>query len=468
MTMTKFTDELFTDLMRQYRTTLEHLDRSGAADVVIRPRAERGLTGPRRRRPSWLAPVAAAVGVLLAVGLAVGLGGLFTGRSHPAGQATTMLGQTAWVFNGTNGTLTPISPVTGRLGRPIKVGPGQEPFKVHSIGGQNATRTIETPSITQNVISPDGTTDYVVYTSEGLGSVLRPVSLVNGRAGRAIPLGAGAGQVAVTPNGTTAYVPYSSYRPGRTASVRTLETAARQVRPISLATGRVGKPIVHGDGTATISITPDGATAYITFADSGTVFPISTATSTPGPAIRVPEADRIVFTADGATADVISADNTVTPISTATNTAGKPVRTGPARDTVDITPDGTTAFVTNVGSSVTPVSLTTGRAGKPIKLKGAGSLVFTPDSKTAYYVNVIYSRVTPVSTATDTTGKPMNVSGWPLYITISPDGKTVYVNSSGGSPQTIIPISTATNTPGKPIKFRAQNVYVLVPGGWSY
>ena len=79
------------------------------------------------------------------------------------------------------------------------------------------------------------------------------------------------------------------------------------------------------------------------------------------------------------------------------------------------------------------------------------------------------SRVTPVSTATDTTGKPMDVSGNPLYIVISPDGKTVYSSSSGGGyVQTIIPISTATNTPGQPIRFRARSVEVLVPGGWSY
>jgi DNA-binding beta-propeller fold protein YncE len=466
MTMTKFADELFTDLMRQYRTTLEHLDRTGATDVVIRSRAQGRPAGPRRRRRSWLAPVAAAVGVLLAVGLAVGLGGLFTGRSQPSGQATTMLSQTAWVFNGTNGTLTPISPVTGRLGKPIKVGPGAEPIELHILGQPPRTRTHDRPSIVQNIISPDGKTDYVIYLTKDDDSVLRPVSLMTGQAGRLISLGRSAGRVTITPNGSTAYVAYSTFPP---VSITSFVEGPRVVRPVSLATGRVGQPILRGNGIPTIAITPDGATAYVAFPVSGTVTPVSTATNTPGQAIRVPGADRIVFTANGAIADVISRASTVTPISTATNTPGKPIKAGNPRDSVNITPDGTTAFVVNVGSMVTPVSLTTGRAGKPIRLRGAGSMVFTPDGKTAYFVNVIYSRVTPVSTVTDTMGKPMNVSGYPLYIAISPDGKTVYVNSSNsGYVQTIIPISTATNTPGQPIKFRAQNAYVLVPGGWSY
>ena len=58
--------------------------------------------------------------------------------------------------------------------------------------------------------------------------------------------------------------------------------------------------------------------------------------------------------------------------------------------------------------------------------------------------------VTPITTATNTPGKPIKVGDGPGGITITPDGKTVYVaNFESG---TVTPITAATNTPGKPIK----------------
>jgi len=57
--------------------------------------------------------------------------------------------------------------------------------------------------------------------------------------------------------------------------------------PISTATNKPGRAIRVGSGPGGIAITPDGATAYVANAGSGTVTPIRTATNLPGPAIKV-------------------------------------------------------------------------------------------------------------------------------------------------------------------------------------
>jgi YVTN family beta-propeller protein len=89
-----------------------------------------------------------------------------------------------------------------------------------------------------------------------------------------------------------------------------------------------------------IAITPDGKTAYVTNADSGTVTPISTATNRPGKPIKVGrEPVGIAITPDGKTAYVANYySGTVTPVRTATNTTERPIKAGRGPGTIAITP----------------------------------------------------------------------------------------------------------------------------------
>jgi YVTN family beta-propeller protein len=71
--------------------------------------------------------------------------------------------------------------------------------------------------------------------------------------------------------------------------------------------------------------------------------------------------------------------------------------------------------------------------------------------------------VMPIDTATNTTGEPIDVGDEPFAITVTPDGKTVYVATTWentGRPAstsgTVMPIDTATNTPGAPIEVGSQ------------
>lgn len=88
--VSKFADQLFTDLMREYQPALERRGRDTAPQAGRPDRqARRRPDGPPGRRwLSWLAPLAAAAGVAAAVGVAAILGqGIGAGRlaAPPAG-----------------------------------------------------------------------------------------------------------------------------------------------------------------------------------------------------------------------------------------------------------------------------------------------------------------------------------------------------------------------------------------------
>jgi DNA-binding beta-propeller fold protein YncE len=351
------------------------------------------------------------------------------------------------VFSGNQGTVTPISPVTGKLGKPVTVGPAAYWFG-------KGKRRVEAFRILRDLVLPDGTTNYALYFhghGRGATEALRRTSLVTGAAGQPIQLGRGAQQMAITPDGTTAYVTYDS----------------GALRPVSLATGTIGKPILHVPGISTPAITPDGRTVYVPYFRQDKVTPISTTTNTPGKPIPVRKPVTVAFSGDGRTAFVTGL-GMVTPVSTATNTPGRTFSTGTHPDLLAFAPDGRTVYViNNSGTSVTPISTRTGRAGKPIALRGirgAAGAVITPDGKTLYVASFYANRVTPVSLATKTVGKPMSVPGAPLNIVITPDGRNVYTFSVlVSAKQVVTPISAATNTPGKPIRTAGRSE-VLIPG----
>ncbi len=251
---------------------------------------------------------------------------------------------------------------------------------------------------------------------------------------------------------------------------------SEELAPISTATGTAGKPIRIGT-LGGLAFTPDGKTAYVE-KPSGAVIPISTATGTPGKPIPVPMPGyrpfNITMNPDGKTAYLTfswsigsSLSGSVIPISTATNTPGKPIRVTSGRRPyvagIEFSPGGKSAYVAagSLGATpptllnpatVIPINTATGTTGTPIRLShGASDIAITPDGKTLY-VNSGGGDgpgyVTPINTATSTPGTSIRVSTGAGTMAITPDGKTLYV----AGPDTITPISTATGTPGRPIR----------------
>ena len=279
------------------------------------------------------------------------------------------------------------------------------------------------------------------------------------------------------------------------------------VTPIATVTNTPGPPIPVGRGPGLIVITPDGKTAYVT-SDESIVVPIDTATCTPGPPITVgvnrpglhDQPDGIAITPDGKTVYVANiGSGTVTPIDTATNTPGRPIEVGVRPRAIVITPDGKTAYAVNQSrpqpspwrsyeeakrgrpelppderGTVMPIATATNTPGEPIDVGDEPfAITVTPDGKTVYVANTWENTgrparapgtVTPISTATNTPGELIEVGSQPWAFAITPDGKTAYVINFNS--HSVTPIATATNTPGPPVPVgRGPRAIAISPDG---
>ena len=341
--------------------------------------------------------------------------------------AVTPDGQTAYVTNQGDNTVTPITVATNTAGTPITVGSNPDAVAV----------------------APSPVTAYVANQRD---STVTPITVATNTAGTPITVGSNPFAVAVTPDGQTAYV---------------ANRGDITVTPITVATNTAGTPITVGSAPYAVVVTPDGRTAYVTnFADD-TVTPITVATNTAGTPITVGSGPvAVAVTPDGQTAYVTNqGDNTVTPITVATNTAGTPIPVGSIPYGVVVTPDGQTAYVSNFGdATVTPITVATNTAGTPIPVGyHPDAVAVTPDGKTAYVSNVGDGTVTPITVATNTAGTPITVGSNPQGAAVTPDGKTAYVTNQGDS--TVTPITVATNTAGTPIPVGSAPLGVGIKGG---
>src|SRR5262252_9531564 len=100
---------------------------------------------------------------------------------------------------------------------------------------------------------------------------------------------------------------------------------------------------------------------------------------------------------------------------------------------------------TAAAGALTPVDTRTHTAGPPIVIGGgAQSISVTPNGKTVYVPNGVLNTVTAVLTATNTVLPPIAVGGEPFAIVVTPNGKTVYVgNTTSGS----VTLSASRPTP---------------------
>src|SRR5260370_25184880 len=133
---------------------------------------------------------------------------------------------------------------------------------------------------------------------------------------------------------------------------------------------------------------------------------------------------------------------------------------------VAVTPDGSHAYVANNGSdTVSLIDTVTNQLVQPIALPPGSTspagVVITPDGKYVYVTamnnnnsnRLIAGTVSVISTATNAiVGDPITVGNSPLGISVTPDGKYVYVantnlfnGNNGGTPASVSVISTATH-----------------------
>ena len=126
------------------------------------------------------------------------------------------------------GSIVPVNPLTGAVGRPLK-------FK----GGAD-----------EMALSPDGRTLYVIGGSQGS---LVPVNVSSGAVGRQLPLPEDETAFAVSPDGKTLYVAYGDN--GNPSSYEMI--------PENAASGKPGRPVRLADEPTGIAVAPDGRAVYL-------------------------------------------------------------------------------------------------------------------------------------------------------------------------------------------------------------
>jgi DNA-binding beta-propeller fold protein YncE len=296
------------------------------------------------------------------------------------------------------------------------------------------------------VVSPDGQTIYLANSDDSITQV----SAAAGKAGRRIAIGngspgrdAGTDSMAITPDGRTLF----------TTVTDNVTQASLALARVDLPAGREAGRVHVPGGVNQFVMSRDGGTLYVLSGDSA-LYRVDVATGRVETAIPAPD-----YILESAVTMVLSPDGGTLWI--ATNEDG---------------PDGTDVL----SGAVTPVSLRTGAAGNSVKLGWMPvSIAITPDGRTLYAAidgvsgigQLARNEVDVIDTATGQLRASLRWQAAPLYLQLSPDGKTVWVASVvdhriGTADNTITAIDVASGRPG--VSFSTSgwlNSYAEGPAG---
>lgn len=193
---------------------------------------------------------------------------------YPADMALGRGGRTLWVASaGSRNAVIPVATATLRRGRPVPLpdfpqqlimGPGGGSVYVLGDSGRVTRISARTGRVVWSVrstapapdaigVTPDGRELYVLAaaTRRRRGHLI-PVSTASGTPGRRIRVGRDPLAIAFGPSGRTAYVLCSpTWTKGDT-----LEFGVGSVFPVTVATGRVGRPVLTGRGSLSLAVVP--------------------------------------------------------------------------------------------------------------------------------------------------------------------------------------------------------------------
>jgi YVTN family beta-propeller protein len=253
-------------------------------------------------------------------------------------------------------------------------------------------------------ISPDGATAYVTNQGSGTVSVIDTATaqvtatITVGLKADSIPAGA-----AISPDGSTLYVTYG-FRPGT-------EIGPGEVAVISTSTGVVTNRIEVGEEPTGIAVTPEGSKAYVADFGSGQITPI-------------------------------------TWLGGANPRAQPPVDVGGTPSGVAVTPDGKTVYVTNGSADeVSVLDAATGALTTTLtdpSFDGPQGVAISPGGDGAYVADFEAGRLSALGASGQVLGT-VGVAATPFGVAYAPDGKTVYVSSSG-APGSVTAIDTESRT----------------------
>jgi DNA-binding beta-propeller fold protein YncE len=313
------------------------------------------------------------------------------------------------------------------------------------------------------VVSPDGRTVYVANSSDGI----TPVSAATGKAGKAIVISGGApggfiggpvGGLAITPDGRTLFTTVYDEESG----------ASLPLARVDLRTGQETGQVQVPGGVVAFVLSGDGKTLYLASGDNQ-LYAVSAVTSRPERHIPAPQgaledAGAMVLSPDGRTlytavpglVDGSGRGAAVVPVSLQTGAAGRAVSVGWRPAWLAVTPDGRTlyaavdgmdAFGQSFPNRIVAIDTAAGRVRASIPWKvPPQQLAMAPDGATVWVMSVTGDRkstaddtVTPLSVASGRPGSSFRTAGLlnsgqnaPAGVTLSPDGRRVYVAVSAG------------------------------------
>lgn len=284
-------------------------------------------------------------------------------------------------------------------------------------------------------LTPDGSQTYVANNDDNSVSVINTV--VNSVVNVISPTGDSPEGISITSDGKQAYV--SNFFDSI-------------VSVIDVAAGAISTPVPVGNRPTVIAILPNVKAAYVANLSDGTITVIDPATNLVITTITVGNGPAAIgITPDQTKVYVTNQfDGTVSVIDTATNLVTTTITVGPSPSGIAITPDGTKAYVTNgdiAPGTVSVIDVASDTVTTTITV-GFGPLcvIFTKDGTKAYVANSLDNTVSVINVATDTvtTTISVNINSEPHSITITPDGKQVYVPCY--DPPSVSVIDTATDT----------------------
>jgi YVTN family beta-propeller protein len=239
--------------------------------------------------------------------------------------------------------------------------------------------------------------------------------------------------VAINPAGTAVYVTNSG---GGTVSV------------ISTATNTVVNTITVGDSPAGVFITPDGNRVYVANFAAGTVSVINALTSEVDATITVgqfPLSVTVNRSGDRAYVSNVSKD-TLLVIDTAKNTVIATISNVPSAISgggVCINPEGTKIYVLDEVGNIRVIDTFTNKVSNTITGTTTGTphaVAVSPDQKLLYVASD--NSVVQYNLVTKTISKPIAVPAGAYGVSVSSDGKQLYVTSTTGNKVFIIDTDT--------------------------
>ncbi len=262
-------------------------------------------------------------------------------------------------------------------------------------------------------------------------------------------IGSSPWKLVANPTGSNIYITNST---GTTVSV--IDTSTNKVTT---------NPIAVGNQPKEIAISPDGKFLYVVNAVDNNISVIDTKTNAPvagSPLTAGKMISDVTLSPDGKFVYIVNGgDNTVSVLDASTKTAimGSPVAVGNHPIAVVVSADSRQAFVVNLfDSTVSVINANaasmppTVTAGPSVNL-GGGLLLdmaLSPTRQEAYVLNPGDGTSNGTVSIVDTSKNPPIVKGAPipvgkasLGISVTPDGKTVYVANNGDNTVSIIDVT---------------------------